>query len=388
MKRTVGLLLVLAAGACSRTPTPEVGELRVTPLGGEVRLVDGGETSLLDEATTVDAGIGLLTGPDGRAKVELPGGDSVELAPSAEVRVDGEEPQITRGSVLVSTGSDITVHAGSTGDAEIAATDAVFRVDSDISVILAVYQGEAAVLGSGVSAVPALREVTIVGGSDIHSSPKPIQVRPNDPWDARLLGEYIDLGLRLAGLERGLTKQLPARDEVTAVSRVLGEDFPTNKIRNAILSLGDAARAVVAAVVANQVARLNGGDPVRALHDVVDLYLAGARWIVIAAEWGLAQAAVRLLEELDDFAGEIQRIVAPPPADGNTTSTQGPNQRDRGPSGPGGGGGGGDNPPPKGGGPGGKSEPPPPPPPEGGDAAEAECANAVECAVDTIIGTP
>ena len=391
MKRAAILLLVLAAGACSRTPAPQAGELRVTPLSGDVRIIQDGESSVLEEATTVDSGVGLITGVDGRAQVELPSGDSIELAPQAEVRVDGDEPQISSGSALVRADSDITVRAGLAGEAEITAADSTFRIDSDISVRLAVYEGAATVLGSGVGPIEALEQATIVQGSDIYRSPGPLQVRANDLWDAEILGDSIDLGLRLAGLEKGLTRQLPSGREAEAVSRALQEAFPASRIRSALDVLGNAASVVVAAVLAEEGERIDGRSRARIFADVVDLQRLGANWIVVVAKWGLARASAQVLATLGDIAATIAEAFVPPPAPSSssvsTSSAGGPSPSggtiDRDPP-AGGGDGPGPGPDPKGD-PGGGNQPPEPPPPEPGGEQAQSCGNELECTVDDVL---
>lgn len=388
MKRVATLLVILAAGACSRAPLPEAGELRVIPLGGEVRVIDGDETSILEEAATVDAGIQLQTGIDGWAQVQLPGGPSLELAPEAEVQLDEGASEINKGNVLVRTqGSDITVRAG---DAEVAASDAVFRLDKDYTVLLAVYSGEASLIGTGFPAVTALREMAVLAGGQPSGGATPLTVDPNDPWDTELLGPAIDLGLRLEGLEKGLTRQLPVRDQATAVSRALSGDFSPRAIESAISSLGDAARAVVAAVVANKIARLDGLSPIRALAEVVTLYLASTerQWIVVAAQWGLAHVAGAVIDELGSLAAAITRVVAPESAPAAGPTAQAGRGQTNPPRDPGSGSGdpgpgNGDNPSNEA-----NNHPPPAPPTEGEDQGQTQpgCANEVDCAVTEILG--
>jgi hypothetical protein len=398
MKRFAVLFVVLAAGGCSRTPTPEAGELRVVPLGGDVRIFQDGESSILEEAITVDSGVGLITGTDGRAQVELPGGSSVELAPEAEVRVDGDEPHISSGSALIRAVSGITVRAGLGGDAEITATDSIFRVDSDISVLLAVYEGAATVFGSGVDQIGALQQATVVQGTDIHSSPGPLVVKPNDPWDAELLGEEIDLGLRLDGLQKGLTRQLPSGREIEAVTQTLAEDFPLSSIRAALAELDDAARIVIAAALAQEIERLDGGSRAEILTDVVNLQSLGADWIVIVARWGLATVASQVLAGLGDLAASIAEAFSPSLAEAaaSTESPASPNGGDT-PGGETGGDPGGETETPDPPGPderpdppnkrGGNTPPPAPPPDEQPEENPAQsCGNEVECAVDDVIG--
>lgn len=389
MKRAIVLFVVLAVGACSRTPTPEAGELRVVPISGEVSLLDGGETSALDEATTVQAGLGLRTGPDGRAQVQFPGGSMVEMGPGALLQLDDRAPEVSEGSVLVRSGEgDVTLHAG---PAQIEATDSIFRVDRQASVVLGVYSGQASILGAGVD-VPSLRQATVLQDGSTAGVYEPMRVHANDPWDIRFLGEAIDVGVQLLSLQRGLTRQLPRGEEASAVADVLGSDFSTGAIKAAIRDLGDAARAVVAAVVAREVVRIDGGSRAQVFSEVVNLQAIADDWIVIVAQWGLVEASERLLVQVGELAVAIADSVAlpeaPPSSFTSTSTTGGPSQEGEiveGPTDDGDGGPGpGPNPkdPPRSGG----GQPPQPPPPEPGEDPVQSCGNEVECAVDDVIG--
>lgn len=392
MKRVLSLpLLVLALGACARAPAPEAGELRIVPLSGAVSFVDGDDTTVLDEVMNVEAGVALRTGLDGRARVEFPGGASMELAPNASIRLHETDPEVSRGSVLVRTGgSGVSLHAGA---AEIEATGAEFRVERQTSVILGVYSGEAALPGAGV-VVPSLRQATVLGDGSISGALEPLDVKANNLWDIQFLGKAIDVGFQLLNLERGLTRQLPRGEEERAVSAALRRDFSPAAIRAAIQELGNAAEAVVAAVVAREIERIDGGSRARILADVVDLQALGNNWIVIVAEWGLAEAADALLDQLGELAVSIAQSVAPPeaPAPSQASASAGTGGSTGGGSGgtdPGGPGPGGTDP---GDSPGsdnrkGDQRPPPPPPEEPADDAPAQgCANEVECTVNDVIG--
>jgi hypothetical protein len=391
-KRLTALFMILAAGACSRTPAPQAGELRVIPLGGPVSLVEAGETTLLEEATTVDAGVSIITEAGGRAKVELPGRRSLELAPETELRVDRQSSEVSEGSVLVRTGSPMMLHAAGS---QIEATDATFRIErlASASVRLGTYSGSATVLGSGVPAVTALRQVTVLPGGEALGL-QALDVRRNDPWDAELLGQAIDLGLRLQDYERGLSRQLPSGRETGRVSQMLESRFPPRAIKSAVASLGS-ARAVVAAVVAQEAGLLEGSSPTRILARIVGfIQLLQASWIAVAAEWGLPAAAAALTQNLRDLAGSISELVAPPPAPSLSSS---PSSTPGSTPGSGGGGPNGGSDPPGGGGPGGNGgnqDPPPPPPPDQDDPGEdtqpdpQSCADTVECAVEDILEPP
>lgn len=375
------VLAALAAGACARSPAGGADGLRVVPLGGEVRLVHDGDPVLLDEAEDVTQGDVVTTGASGWALVELGVGRSLELAPGAAIRVGGpESAEVIGGSVLARAGEPgLALRAG---DAEILGERTVFRVDRDFSVTLAVYQGQADLPGSGVGPVPALRQTTVVAGGTVPRGPQPLIVRPDDPWDAELLGTYIDLGLALVDLQRGLTRQLPPRDGAEAVAAVLGREFPGPAVE-AALGDGDirAAEAVVAAVVSEEAARLAKLPLLDAIEEVLDLRLAGAHWIVVLAQWQVAGSS--LVQDLARLSGLIARFVAPPEpgtsGSGGKAGTGGgaSGGGTGGSGGSGGGGGSGDT-----GGTGGDTTtggggPPPPP--------EATCSNPLDCLVDDVV---
>jgi ferric-dicitrate binding protein FerR (iron transport regulator) len=380
----MGLLLSLGAGACARAPDAEAGGPRAVPLGGQVLLHQGDEVVPIEEETVVGPGERVATGEDGRALVKLTGGRSLELGPQAEIRLDADrQPEVVRGSVLASSAaSPVVVRAG---DTEIEAQDAVFRVDRDFTVTLAVYRGQASLLGSGVAPVPSLRQATIVAGGAVPRGPQPLAVRPNDPWDTKLLGPAIDTGLDLVRLERGLARQLPQGDVPRAVAQALSGQFPRSAI-DAALRRVRAAEAVVAAAVARYAARLAATPLAGALNRVLDLRREGAHWIVVVATWELARAT--LIRDLGRLTGLIARFVAPPAVTGGTATTaasssSAPSGGTSGgstppaPSGSGGGGGSAAGPKPSGGSSGGGDAQDQPPP-------EPECTG-VQCVIDDVI---
>jgi hypothetical protein len=139
-------------------------------------------------------------------------------------------------------------------------------------------------------------------------------VRPDDPWDARLLGPFIDLGLRLVDLQRGLGRQIPSGRGPEAVAGVLGREFSPSVVRIVLAESIPLAEAVVAAVVSEEAASVAGLSLLGALDQVIDLRLEGAHWMVVLAQWGLLSTA--LIEELSRLSGLISRFVAPPGSGG------------------------------------------------------------------------
>lgn len=302
-------LATLAAAACVRTSADGPDGLRVVPLGGDVRLVQGDDPLSVEGTEALEPGDMVVTGAGGRARLELGLGQSLELAPKAAVEVGGVGlAEVMEGSVLArAEGSGLSLRAG---DAEIEGRGSVFRVDRGFSVTLAVYRGEAAVPGSGVPPVPAFRQMTVVAGGSVPRGAQPLVVRPDDPWDVRLLGPFIDLGLRLVDLQRGLGRQLPPDLGPQAVADVLGRVFSPSAVE--VLSERDvsAAEALVAAVVSEEAARVGGLPLLAAWEQIVDLRLEGAHWIVVLASSGVVGAT--LIEQLSRLSGLLSRFTAPP----------------------------------------------------------------------------
>lgn len=388
---TLATLLAVAAAGCARSGDSAGDGPRVLPLAGQVTLAQEGESILLEEVTTLEPDAVVATQEGGRALVSLGAGQSVELGPRAEVRLDGfSAPELTRGSILARTSpAGLQVRSG---DAELEGRSAVFRVDRGFSTTLAVYRGEASVIGSGVAPVSALRQATVVAGGEVPRGPRPLEVRLNDPWDIRLLGPAIDAGIELVKLERGLTPQLAGEDGAATVASILADDFPARALGDALEQLG-APEAVIAAEVAREAAELTASPLSSVLQQVSDLRLEGAHWIVVLAQWEVIGDALFL--ELGRLAGLLARLVAPPPSaillgdssgggsgggpvgqsggtsdgttdtDGTSTDTTTDTTTEDGSSSEGGGGGG----------EGGGSSPPPP-----------GCQNPVGCVVDDLVG--
>jgi uncharacterized membrane protein YgcG len=305
MKRAIGVALIAVTAAACAGSSGESGELLVTPLAGDVRVLDGDDTVLLDEETRVDPGDLLVTGSGGGALLDLGGAGRLELGAQARVRVD-RRPEVVLGSVLAAAESaGLALRAGG---AEIEASDSVFRVDRGFSVRVAVYRGAAEILGSGIGVIPALREVVALSGGAVPRGPSPLDVRPDHPWDIRLLGAAIDLGLDLDRFQRGLGRTLPAGSQGDAVVRVLDGSL-SGPVIDSLLDQFAAAESLVAAEVSRVVAGLRGTSLLGILDRVADLREQGAHWMVVAATWSLAGTPV--LRSLERLAGAIGRLATP-----------------------------------------------------------------------------
>jgi hypothetical protein len=298
-------VVALVAASCARS-SDRADDLRVVPLAGDVHVLDGEDPIPVSEETSLDPGDVLGTGPGGRAVVEVGLAGRIEVGGNAQVVVD-RTPEVLRGSVLASAApSGLAVRAG---DAEVEASRAVFRVDSGLSVIVAVYRGAASVLGSDLQ---ALRQAVVVAGGDVPRGSQPLVVRPYHPWDIRLLGAAIDLGLDLVRLERGLGRALPRRGQEDAVVQALAGTIPRSAALE-ILGRVNAAEAVVAAEVSKAAAVASEVTVAQVLTEVLDLKGEGAHWIVVAAQWRLP--AGPLLAGLERLAGVVGRLVAPSAAE-------------------------------------------------------------------------
>jgi hypothetical protein len=400
MKRAAWILLVaMVTGACVGSAPGEDSMGRVRPLGGTVWLMHEGDVDLVSEPADLTSGDEVRTARDGRAEVELATGGTVELAPGAEVRVNGSGPELLAGDALVEasapTGVAVpfpTAQTAGLGRVAVTAERGVFRLERGVSLRVAVYEGSVRIPGSGFEAsVDRLREAVVAAGI-VPSNPRPLQVDPTDRWDLRMLGEAIALGDHLARLQQGLARQLPRRGVGDTVRKALPPTLPTGAAMRHLADLSPAA-ALVAAVVADRAAREQGLAVTESLTGVVEELRLGASWIVVIAQRELA--AEGLLAALTRLSDLVLELLAPtrgpranrPPAQGpgadpgadtsgdTSTSSGGTSGGAGGDAGSsGGGGGGGDG----GDGGGGGDEPTEPPPPS--------CQGILECTLEDLLG--
>jgi hypothetical protein len=323
------LCVALLAAACARSGG--TGDaLRVVPLEGDVFVAS--DDSPVTEAEEISPGEVVRTGENGRAVVEFPDGQAAELAPGSRLGVGGPAgAEVLRGQVLFRGTTGLAVGSG---PAQIQGTDGYFRVDRYVGALrLGVYSGSAAVQGWD-GQVRALEEVGVSAGV-VPGAPEPLQVDADDRWDGRLLGEAIDLGVKLEDFQRDIRAQLLGARGLT-VADVVPSDFPA---RGAERSLDDLhrAEALVAAMVAFQAARIDGLPLVSVLGDIAGLRERGASWIIVVAAWNLVRdRMIAALARITDLVtGLLVPAVAPAgfsPATGGGGSTS---------TGGGGGGGGG-----------------------------------------------
>lgn len=405
MKRIAFLLVVgLFAGACGRAPVSSSG-FELLPLEGTVEILKGGQWQPITERTTLSRGDQVRAGLDGKARIHLPGQQTVELAPEARVLVTGPDgAEVLGGSVLAQARQGLAV---AVDGLEVTAADAVFRLDLGLSRRLAVYRGEAEVPGSGWDdPVTAFQQLTLVGRS-APRGPVPLLVDTNDRWDVRLLGEAMDVGLALLQQETGLASQLRDQAARKTVFETLSKALPGEDLRSQLAKLPPAV-VVVAATIAMT---LDEEVPAEVLDQILNLRTLGASWIVVAGLLGVGRSVVATLEDIVSsiVLGVNPQAASPVPfisSGGVDIGTIGGLGGGSGGGGGGsGGGGGGGNPPNDG-----NQNGSPPAPPGGGTPPEASptpeaspsqqpspspspepspsptCSDPVTCAIQGVIG--
>jgi hypothetical protein len=317
-RKSVSLLAVaLLAGACARGGPGASDELRVIPLEGDVFVLDGEERTSIDEADELDLGAVVATGDSGRALVDLPLGQAVELAPESSLRVTGDdETELLTGQVLAGAPAGLTV---SSGAAEVSGSGGFFRLDRYVGAMrLGVYSGSATVHGWD-GRLTALKQVGVAAGI-VPEAPVPLQVDPSDPWDVRRLRKAIQVGLSLDDLQRGLGAELQGGADSETISRVLPQGIPAQDSKR-YLDRVSPSEALVAAMVAIQAARLDALSSLDALREVVRLRELGASWIVVVAQWQLYTDAI--LNGLARITDLIARTLIPVVATGGTDAAIG-----------------------------------------------------------------
>ncbi|HJV05675.1 MAG TPA: hypothetical protein VJ868_10480 [Actinomycetota bacterium] len=391
--RKPALWLVCAAvlaGGCARPGPENVSHPRLEPLEGAVHVLRAGEVMAASAAMDLQPGDVVRTRPGGRALLRFPGAQWVEVAPEAEVAVGDSGPELVTGSALVRASTGLSIRVG---EVAVRADRAVYRLDRDVATRVGVYDGGVSLPGSGLEGdVARLREAVVTAGI-VTRQPGPLTLDPRDPWDTRLLGEAIDLGLDLERYEAGLAHQFPARGVRDTLEAALPRELPARRALSMIRGVSPAG-GLVASVVATQLSEAHAIPALSALRRVVEELRLGASWSVVVAQWELARAALETaLGRVSDLVVEALSAAGPSAREeagrrggsqsgpagggsssagdsgGSSTSSSGGGTSSGGGSTGGGGGGTG------GGGGGGGGEPPPP-----------GCGNLIECTVEDILG--
>ena len=292
---TVGLL----ASACARS-APSGLPGRVVPLDGKIQMLEEGKWEPVSETLDLERGARIRAGQGGRARIDLPGQRSLELAPQTEVRLPrADAPELLAGSVLAQAGSPMDISVNRT---TVVAQDGMIRIDSAFSVRVAVYRGSATLPGTGWSTpLTSLQQIGVTAGV-VTRAPRPIEVDATNIWDLRLMGQAIDIGSGLFRQETGLTAQLTGPDVSAAILDVLADSLPAAELTS-LLEVFAPAEVVIAALIATTSER---ADPSTTLQEILALRTAGAAWIVIAEAFGLDRG---VLGSITQFAGKVAAEV-------------------------------------------------------------------------------
>jgi hypothetical protein len=313
LSRSVIVLIALAlamAGCSARAFQGDVAEV-ISATGLQVR--SGGGWEHLEAGDSIPDGATLRTDV-AEARLRLDEAQ-VWLGPGATVVLDGVEVGLERGEVLVDdpNGGLVTVW----GDLTVAGT-ATYRLGAGAAPRVGVYRGEAEVTRTGESrTVGALREV----GLSVRRLPAgaPLAYRAQDPWDRALLAGAISFDDEIERLRRGIDRRYgtdprPAAfyETFVAVSRPM---VPTllsaARIRLADERFGPPSDALITLFVA-QAAGEQRDAPLRNLAEqITSLRRAGARWGLIAEEFGITPTRLAATVDL----GEERRVALAPDED-------------------------------------------------------------------------
>jgi hypothetical protein len=360
--------------------------MRVIPLsGGDVFLVEGEDETRISDPEDLSPGDAVRTSADGRALVQLPEGQGIELAPSSRIRLaDEAQAELLDGRALLHAPTGVAV---SSGPAQIYGSGGDFRVDRYVGVLrLGVYTGSATVEGWD-GEVRGLQEAGVSAGI-VPEAPHPMQVDVNDRWDARFLGEAIDIGQRLAEIVGALASQLPPGTDPESVMGALPEAFPAQGASRELIGVSP-SEGLVSAILAFQAARSDPGSAIGILRDIIDLRELGASWVIVVATWQLVQERLQALARLTDRVTQLLVPSVAPPGAAATSSAgssssggasgsapAGSTGSQTGSTGSSDGGGGGSN---GGGGEDGGSD-------GGGTPEPPSCGSELECTVEDVLG--
>lgn len=345
VRRRVALLAAVLAlagvlAACNRSKVE--GEGRLDP-DGRILLTRKGDLTTVSRSRSLVAG-DTIEVAEGMAKVALPGGDVIELRPSAVVVLD-RGIDLRRGAMLVTAeAAPRTLRAAGS---QVEVSGAV-RLDATLALRVAIYRGYAVVTSGGRTYdVAALREASVpVAG--LFQGPRPLAIDENDAWDQRYLGDAASKGPELESRARGFTGQVasanatsPAYYRSVLPGLAAEPDFQQDRLgrlgRPAGAQPGERFRAgdvLLGAAVALQGKR---GSFAQRFDAAVSLRSQGASWSLIAVDQQVPSidGLLRLIDGAVNAAplelaapGAPARpvaVVEPPPA--RPTATAPPSRR-------------------------------------------------------------
>jgi hypothetical protein len=291
---------VLAAGVVTvvvRDVDPATADTVVTS-AVQAEVVVNGRAIAATEGMTVPVGAQVRTGDSGAATLQTAGRE-VYLGSATTLDVtDGVSQSLERGLVMVDSRNAPQLSLTTPAGLVAVARDALSRVENEVSLRLAVFEGEARMTALGRTAtttVTALHQLrTPYGG--LPGAPTALALK-SDKWEQMLVADLVAADTDLNGLARGLDN---------GKGRTVFYSAPVAyraSFTNVTAVTGESALAVVVAQAAQDRSR-----PAETLSTVLTARREGGSWGVVAA---LVEARVSDVSSLLDAA--LEPGTVPPP---------------------------------------------------------------------------
>lgn len=327
---TRGVLMValaaatLAAASC--TSGAEGGGAVARVFGTDtLRVIVDGSRQQLSPGEEIPAGARVITGDD-EARLAFPNGD-VRLGPGAAARVSDHHVDVIHGEMLVASDGELSASWSETE----AGGEAIYRLTPGATPRVAVYRGDVDLQRAGESVtVEGLREVSL-SARRLGAARRPLNYRPDDQWDRKLMSGAIVFDGEAERLVRGLDQAYgtaPQRKSFYASFVPLASSTVPVLAAHAPTTRGDAFGPPSDALLTLFIAR-NAADDGQAssvadaVERVMALRRAGGRWGLVATEFGVTgqelEKAVDRAQARRVASRQDERGTQPPAAsDGET----------------------------------------------------------------------
>lgn len=307
------------------------GEAHLFPRGVVEAQIGGAPFARVTEPTLLHRGDRVRVA-DGHAILELPRAARAELRRATVVRVGGP-----RGSALTLEAGDLLAEARRTaaviagGPAIAAVKGGSAKLTRSASLVAGTYEGTIVLRGSGRALeVPRFRQAAAAGRGLLPTGVAPLELRPDDEWDRRLLGGVLELDRQLLSYARGFEAQLPPASATSAAlfSRLVPA-LRSEPVTPEALSGRSAGENLIGLVMVS----LEPGDFAARMARVFGFREEGARWGLVAADRGLAgDLILALVRQALAFIGRLlppvpETVLPPGPgAGGGNTGTTTPTE--------------------------------------------------------------
>ncbi|MEX2458247.1 MAG: hypothetical protein WD770_04615, partial [Actinomycetota bacterium] len=280
----------------------------LTPLDGRVEVLHDVTWEAVTEPTELVPGDQVRSDAEGGAQLQLSDTGRIEIGPASRVRMGSAGgAELMLGAVLAE-GSGLSVDVGRVTISPL--DTSAFRIDRALSTRVGVYSGRARIAApGGPVTVNSLWQAVVVAQA-VPTAATPLRVLPKDPWDRRMLGRAIDVGLSILSLERGVRASVNAQeDSAAAIAEALPAPMAPARVAGLLRAHQlTGSKIFVSLALASQVAKPAGILPVaRAIIRRVEL---GASWIVVVAALDLVRPT--LLETVGDILTSIPGLGGGP----------------------------------------------------------------------------